>query len=247
VAARQRTTIAGARMSTDRLTLAIDTSTDTGSAALGREGRVLAEIVLGPGTRQSTQLLPGIDFLFSQLGAQPGDLERVVVAGGPGSFTGLRIAAATAKGLVAALGLELLAYSGLLVVAAGTGVQAQPVCALFDARRNEVYAACYRIECANGSAQRIDCLLAPRVDRIDDLLALPELAASVYTGEGALRHADRIAAAGGTVLPAPVAVPRASTLLWLAHVAKDLGSVADPRGWEPDYVRATSAERGLHA
>src|SRR5262245_22327989 len=98
----------------ERLTLALDTSTATGSAALGRDGNLLAEIVLGNGTRQSTQLLPAIDYLMGVLDAQPTDLDRVVVGGGPGSFTGLRISAATAKGLVAALGLELLAYSGLL-------------------------------------------------------------------------------------------------------------------------------------
>jgi tRNA threonylcarbamoyl adenosine modification protein YeaZ len=201
-------------------------------------------------------LLPAIDYLFGVLGAQPADLDRVVVGGGPGSFTGLRIAAATAKGLVAALGLELLAYSGLLAVAAGSGVLARPVCALFDARRHEAYAACYQIDRVNGNidapsseinSHRIECILAPRVDAIDNLLGLPQLEGAVYAGEGALRHADRIEARGGTVLPAPVATPRASTLLWLAQIDARLGCVADPHGWEPDYVRATSAERGLRA
>ncbi len=226
-------------MTAPPLTLAIETSTLLGSVSLGRGDTVLAEIMLGAASRHSEQMLPAIDYLFGIAGASRSQLGRIVVGGGPGSFTGLRIAAATAKGMAAALELELLAYSGLLAVAAGTGVRADAVCALFDARRDEVYAACYRLH--NG----IETIMAPRVDRIDHVLADLESVACVFAGEGALRHAQRIGAREGTVLPVHVGIPRASALLWLAHSCPASGQVKDARHWEPNYLRASGAERGI--
>jgi tRNA threonylcarbamoyladenosine biosynthesis protein TsaB len=72
------------------------------------------------------------------------DIEEVVVGAGPGSFTGVRVAGATAKGLVAALDVPLVAYSSLLALVAGVPATG-PVCGLFDARRGEVYAGCWRV------------------------------------------------------------------------------------------------------
>ena len=178
------------------LTLAVETSTPVGSVALGSGQRLLAEIVIAESARHSELLLPAIDQLFHYAGAAHTQLGRIVVGGGPGSFTGLRVAAATAKGLAAALDLPVLAFPGLLAVAAGTGLHGRVVCTLFDARRNEVYAACYRI------ADRIETIMAPRVDEIEQVLAAVEPASLVFAGDGALRHSQRIAAAGGIVLPA---------------------------------------------
>ena len=221
------------------ISLAIETSTPAGSVALGRGQQLLAEIVLGETSRHSEQLLTAIEQLFHFAAASRSELGRIVVGGGPGSFTGLRIAAATAKGLAAALDLPVLAYSGLLTVAAGTGLREHAVCALFDARRNEVYAASYCI------GTRIETLMAPRVDTIQQILAELDPVGHVFAGDGALRHAELITAAGGIVLPAHLALPRAATLLWLADTQEAQGRVADIRHWEPDYLRASSAERGI--
>lgn len=129
--------------------LALDTSTETGSVAVGRGGRLLAEATLSVGPGHSSALLPAVDWVVRAAGLAPGDLAAVVVGGGPGSFTGLRIAAATAKGMVRALGVPLFAYSGLLAAAAGHWGAGRPVCALFDARRRDVYAGCWRLETQN--------------------------------------------------------------------------------------------------
>src|SRR5690606_1081589 len=123
--------------------LAIDTSTALGSVAVGRGSELLAEIVVGVSTKHSESLLPAIDYALRSAGLEPPDLGAVVVAGGPGSFTGVRVAGATAKGFVRALGVPLFAYSGLLALAAAVAAEG-PVCALFDARRGEVYAGCWR-------------------------------------------------------------------------------------------------------
>jgi tRNA threonylcarbamoyladenosine biosynthesis protein TsaB len=217
------------------LVLAIDTSTSEGSAALAREGRVLGERRFRTREGHSAALLPEIDALVAEAGATPADLTAVVIAAGPGSFTGLRVAAATAKGLVHARGLELYAYSTLLAVAGATDSPA-PVCALLDARRDEVFHALYRI------GEGVEVLAPPSVATIDEVVrASPE--GAVFTGPGAIRHAGRIARERGE---GALAAPRRSTAAVLLELARDLpgdGRVADPPGWEPEYLRASGAER----
>ena len=122
-----------------------------------------------------------------------------------------------------------------MAVAAGCGAPG-PVCALFDARRGQVYAACYEFTDA-GPEER----LAPGAWRVDELIA--ELSGRglrpVFAGEGALVYRAAIAGAlpDACVLPPHLAVPRAASLLWLRQVAPDLGRVDDPESWEPIYVR----------
>ena len=221
--------------------LAIETSTPVGSVALGSAGVLQGEIVLGPGVRHAEALLPAVQQLLKSASARPTDLDRVVVGGGPGSFTGLRIAAATAKGLVHALGLPLYAYSGLLVAAASCGLHHQPVCALFDARRSEVYAACYAL------GVDIETLLEPAVLHIDDLLPLVAPHSAVFAGEGAVKHGALLRDAGAVVLQEQAGVPRASMLLSLLQDYPARGRIDNAALWQPEYLRASSAERGISA
>jgi tRNA threonylcarbamoyladenosine biosynthesis protein TsaB len=224
-----------------KLDLALETSTQVGSVALASGADLLGEMVLGARTRHAEALLPALEHLLGACGATTRDLGRIAVGGGPGSFTGLRVAAATAKGLVHALQVPLHAVSGLLVTAANTGLRDRAVCALFDARRSEVYAGCYRI------AADAHALVQPSVWHLDELLQHIDPRGLVFTGDGALKHEAAILKRGGSVLPAHVAWPRASTLLSLLHDFPDLGQVASPATWEPDYLRAASAERGISA
>ncbi|HEX7119932.1 MAG TPA: tRNA (adenosine(37)-N6)-threonylcarbamoyltransferase complex dimerization subunit type 1 TsaB [Longimicrobiales bacterium] len=221
--------------------LAIDTSTALGSVAVGRGAGLLAEVVVGVSTKHSESLLPAIDFVLHAAGIEAAALGGIVVAGGPGSFTGVRVAGATAKGFARALDVPLFAYSGLLALAAGTGAGAAPVCALFDARRGEVYAGCWRFP-GDGA---VEVVMGPRAASVEDVVRELAPEAPRYVGEGALRYRGRIEAAGGRVAPAHQAVPRAGALLWLADVAPGLGAVAEPRSWEPEYLRAAGAERGV--
>ncbi len=236
--------------------LALDTSTDIGSVAVGEGERLLAEVVLRVGAGHSTALLPAIDFAMRSAGLAPRQLAGVVVGGGPGSFTGLRIGAATAKGMVHALEIPLWSYSGLLAAAAACWGAQRPVCALFDARRRDVYAACYRIgkreeargkrESTASAGAAVEVLLEPMAFSLDALLdrlresdPLP-----LFTGEGAVLHREEIEQQiGAPVAPSQIGIPRASLLLWLQRAAPRLGQVEDPLGWEPAYVRAPGAER----
>ena len=205
--------------------LAIDTSTALGSVAVGRGSELLAEIVVGVSTKHSESLLPAIDYALRSAGLEPPDLGAVVVAGGPGSFTGVRVAGATAKGFVRALGVPL-AYSGLLALAAAAE---GPVCALFDARRGEVYAGCWRFP-GDGA---VEVIMPPTAAPVEEVLTALAGTQPRFVGEGALRYRDAIESAGGRVAPAHQAAPRASALLWLADIAPALGLVAT-RGREPE-------------
>ena len=218
--------------------LALETSTPMGSVAVGGGGRVLAESVLSVRATYSETVLDEAARLLDRAGVRAAELDAVVVGAGPGSFTGVRIAASLAKGLCFANDLPLYAYSSLRGLAASVGCSG--VCALFDARRDEVYAAAFPEGAETGSS------LGPVVLPIEGLLdRLDPMAEWLFAGEGAVLHRRLIEERGGRVLPAHLAVPRASALLWLAETAPEDGEVADRGLWEPRYVRASGAERGV--
>ena len=227
------------------LLLALDSSTSTGSAAVADSDGLRAEVVLRVGASASETLMPAVDRVMTMAGCTPQELDGLVIGGGPGSFTGLRIAAATAKGIAQALGIPIQAYSGLLAAAAGASAAGGEVCALFDARNRDVFVASYRFHPrAGGAGPAVEVVLQPSVLPIDELVTgFGDAALPLFTGDGALLHRARIEDAGGRVAPPHLAFPRASALLWLATVVPELGFVDDPVAWEPDYLRASGAER----
>lgn len=121
--------------------LAFDTSSKALSLAILEDKQVLAETMINIKKNHSITLMPAIDFLMGSLDWTPKDLDRIVVAEGPGSYTGLRIAVATAKTLAHTLNIELVGMSSLLALVPrqkeGLFVP------LMDARRNNVYAGFY--------------------------------------------------------------------------------------------------------
>ena len=221
--------------------LAIETSTQLGSIAIGHGRNVIAEIVLGLRIKQSEALLPAIEYALLSAQLTQSDIARVVVGGGPGSFTGLRVAGATAKAIARALDVPMFAYSGLEVLAASTANAKQSICALFDARRDEVYSACYRFPAFHA----IEVLMPPAPRHIDDVLQRVDVRNMLFVGDGALRHSDMIVAAGGLLAPAHFAVPRAAALLWLSDMAPAHGRIENISEWEPLYLRESGAERAL--
>jgi tRNA threonylcarbamoyladenosine biosynthesis protein TsaB len=219
--------------------VAIETATDFGSVAVGTGSELAGEFVTGSRSRHAESLLPALDFLLRTARVERSALQGVIVGAGPGSFTGVRIAAATARGLACGLDVPLYAYSSLAALVYEAAVDdAGAVCALFDARRGEVYAGCYQLE--NGALRTV---MEPAVLTVEDLVQRLAAVRPRYIGEGAVRYADRLGIAG-----ARAAAPRASTLLRMA--ADDItgaatGRVAAPAGWEPSYLRTSGAERGI--
>jgi tRNA threonylcarbamoyladenosine biosynthesis protein TsaB len=219
--------------------VAIETATDIGSVALGRSTELVGEVTIGVRTRHAESVLPALEFLLRSARLERAAIRGIVVGAGPGSFTGVRVAAATARGLAAGLGVPLYAYSSLAALALQAPA-GRPVCALFDARRGEVYAACYESEPGSDALRAV---LEPAVLSVESVVQRLAGVDPLYVGAGAERYAAEL----GISRPRPL-VPRASALLRLAAAdaaAGGDGRVAELAGWEPAYLRASGAERGV--
>jgi tRNA threonylcarbamoyladenosine biosynthesis protein TsaB len=192
-----------------------------------------------------------VDEALEEAGVSMGELAGVVVGQGPGSFTGVRVAAATAKGLAHALRIPLWPVSSLAAAAVGpgwdedgakAGDEDDPESAgavryvLFDARGERIYAACYRV-----GPSSVAALVPPRTGTLGQILTPPPPAGAVFAGTGARRHRERIVAAGFTVAPAPCGDPGAVGLLRWLGLDRGSAPADDPGLWEPTYLRPGSA------
>jgi tRNA threonylcarbamoyladenosine biosynthesis protein TsaB len=213
----------------------MDTSGPRGSVALGADGAVLAEALLEGSAEQAARLLPAIDRVLGEAGVARTALGGLVVGEGPGSFTGVRVAAATAKGLAAALRLPLWAVSSL--AAAALASDAGPVrYALFDARADRVYGACFAV-----GVDRVRTLVSPHPGTVRDVLDGTVPAGAVFVGDAAERHRRLIERAGFSVSPNGAGASLARGLLRYVALNAAAPAVSDVGSWEPAYVRASSA------
>ena len=220
------------------LILAFESSARPASAALVRDGRLLAQSLQCSALTHSRTLLPMAEDLLKNTGVKLEELDAIAVAHGPGSFTGIRIGVSTVKGLawacdkpcVGVSTLESMAWHGL---AAG-GL----VCPVMDARRSQVYNALFEIR--DGAPQRLT---------EDRPLSLEELAAELrerggspfLVGDGAALTARFLEKAGLPFRMAP------ENLLWqsawgVAMAARD-NTPGDSQSLLPVYLRLSQAER----
>lgn len=122
--------------------VAIDTSTKQLSVALSDGTQIIAEASYVTSLNHATKLMPLLERLMQEANWSPKELTRIVVADGPGSYTGLRIGATTAKTLAYTLGIELVAVSTLELMATSTGRTGRVV-AIQDARRGTGFVGMY--------------------------------------------------------------------------------------------------------
>src|SRR5690625_7700821 len=124
-------------------TLAIDTSNQVLGVALMKEHEVIGELVTNIAKNHSIRLMPAIDELLKELEVSPEQLEKIIVAKGPGSYTGVRIGLTTAKTLAWALNIPIIGVSSLKSLAYQGRFYNSVVCPFFDARRGLVYTGLY--------------------------------------------------------------------------------------------------------
>ena len=218
------------------MVLAFDTSGPVGSVAVAQGAEVLARGVMTRQAGHAALLIPTIDDVLEDAGVDRDEVALVVVGEGPGSFTGVRVAAATAKGLGRALGVPVRAVSSL--AAAAFAADAGPIrYALFDARAERVYGACWGV-----GSDHCEELVSPLAGELRDLLADDVPPGAVFVGDAARKHRALIEAAGYPVVEPDRERPYADGLV--AFAARVVGGPVDDLGaWEPAYVRASSAER----
>jgi len=195
------------------LTLAFDTATNVATSALLEDGDLLGERAGTP-----KRLLEDVDELLTSADAEPGELERIVVGIGPGSFTSLRMGLAASRTLAFALDAQVAGVSTLEALAAGAPA-ALPV---IDARRREVFTLIDGEPVATPPAELGTGLLQGRT----------------CVGDGAVRYRDVLEAAGARVPPddSELHIPRASVH---ARLAREFGPAELV---EPIYVRVPDAD-----
>jgi tRNA threonylcarbamoyladenosine biosynthesis protein TsaB len=123
--------------------LGIDTSTKLGSIALSQDDVIVAEGGLDVSLATAETILPTIDKLLTNINWKIKDLNGIAIAIGPGSFTGLRVGLATAKGLALANSIPIVSVSSLRVLALNAGDIKQNIVPMLDARKEEVYVAVF--------------------------------------------------------------------------------------------------------
>ena len=218
--------------------LALDTSTLTASVALVEDDTVLAAGAVD--TRQgaaSERLMPLVADVLARAGVSPRDLDAVAVGAGPGSFTGLRIGMATAKGIAFAAGIPLWAVSSLAALALGAVRRGAtgPVLAVLDARRGELYAGLFAPDLTPLAPERV---LSPAA-LATEITNLTTVQCTVVRLVGDALDVYRTELAGiGTAM----AEPRTPGAVEVAALAL-AGSREDVLGTgAPTYIRPSEAE-----
>lgn len=138
------------------LILAFETSAKAASTALLEDGKLLGEIYQNTGLTHSQTIMVMAQDLLRQCGKTVSDLTGLGVANGPGSFTGIRIGVAAAKGFAWGGSLPCCGVSTLAAMAVSLGVWNGFVCPVMDARRSQVYNALFRVDCGKYTRIRED-------------------------------------------------------------------------------------------
>lgn len=223
--------------------LAIDSSGMTASCAVATEDKVLAEFNVNNKKTHSQTLLPMIDTLKKTLELNINDIDAIAVSKGPGSFTGLRIGSATAKGIALAIDKPIIEVSSLEAMAYQIFASDAVICPMMDARREQVYTGIFEYDEQSFKRLSKDRPLAV-TEIIEEINQIGRK--TVFLGDGVPVY-ENIIKENLTVpyLFAPAACnrQRAAALAGLAFEYANRGLYTDPDMHRPEYLRLSQAER----
>jgi tRNA threonylcarbamoyladenosine biosynthesis protein TsaB len=220
--------------------LALETATTCGSLALVAEDRCLAEFSLNASSSHSRRLLAGIDWLLAQCELSWPQIGAIAVGLGPGSFTGLRIALSTAKGLCMATGKPLIGLGTLDGLAGQFPFSSLPICPVVDARKNEIYTALYRCN-EQGMPEKTTGPMVIKPQRLQEFITTPTL----LVGDGLPLYGRMLKELLGELAllaPTEICFARAASIGSAAWHLFRQGTFLDPATAVPIYVRASDAE-----
>ena len=222
--------------------LGIESSSLVASAAVVENEVTLAEYTVNYKKTHSQTLLPMIDEMMRLLDMEPSAVDAIAVSGGPGSFTGLRIGSATAKGLGLALKKPLIHVPTLDAMAYGLFGASGLICPMMDARRQQVYTGIYRFE------ERFEIVMEQSALAVADLAerlnALGERV--IFRGDGVPVYEKQLAetlTVPYCFAPAHVNRQRAASVAALGAVYFAEGKTETAAEHKPDYLRKSQAER----
>ena len=229
--------------------LAIESSGKTAGTAFYEDGTLISESYINSKLTHSKTLLPMVESMLKCLGLSVKDMDAVAVSAGPGSFTGLRIGAATAKGLSLAYDLPVVPVSSLMALARNMIFADALICPVMDARRGEVYGACYEVSMESGE-------LFPRISdvamEIGEFLSKVKALIgetgkkAVFLGDGVPVHKELIEerlAQSALFAPDELLLQRAGSVAILGAALFAKGETVSSDDFVPRYCRIPLAQK----
>lgn len=223
-----------------RRVIAIETSSRHGSVAAAQDRGNVQQINLTADRRHTSELLPAVRSLCKGMEWDVSDISAVYFSRGPGSFTGLRVAATVARMLQWSLGCQVVAVPTMEVIARNTQAWdnlPRRIAVILDAKRGQVFGALF---------ERLDS---------DELNTIEEAAlrdpgewfatigaSFCVIGEGISQHCEACAAAGAAMLDEPFWLPSAANVIAIGDHMLDRGEVCRPADITPLYIRRPEAE-----
>lgn len=232
--------------------LSIESSGLTAGCAYTEDGVLKSEYYINNRLTHSATLLPMIRDMLKLLGVEIGELDAVAVSSGPGSFTGLRIGAATAKGLTLAFDIPVVKVSSLKGLAVLLPVKDTLICPVMDARRGEVYGAAYLCRASESGDLQYEQMIPDSALPIEDyLLKVADILkendiSCCFTGDGVPVHRalirERLKDAV-SFAPEGLSKQRAMGIASLAESELKKGNTVSSDDLVPDYLRRPLAEK----
>ena len=223
--------------------LALDSSGLVASVALVQDENLLAEYTVNYKKTHSQTLLPMLDEIARMIELDLETVDAIAVAAGPGSFTGLRIGSATAKGLGLALKKPLIAVPTVEALAYNLYDVPGLVCPIMDARRNQVYTGMYRFE--NHRMVTVKDQMAIGVEALaQELNTLGEQV--TFLGDGVAVYKDllmQLLRIPFSFAPVHLNKQRAGAVAALGEIYFAEGKTESAREHQPEYLRVSQAER----
>ena len=242
-------------MTKETLILAVETSSRIGSVAIALGGKMLAETTFSGSLRHSAEIFPAISSLLDRFGRKPDQIEHIYISGGPGSFTGLRIATTVAKTMHLANGAKIVTVDTLDVIAANAinltaedtflnyelpATGHEKVAPILDAKRGQFFIAVYDRDKRQGTTDGIWRKVLP-----DSLMSAEQFLAEYagkeepirLLGDGLVYYKDRFQADGIRFFDEKYWSPRAGKVHLLGRQMALKGQFADPLTLTPNYLR----------
>lgn len=223
--------------------LALDSSGLVASVAVAEDGNFLGEYTINYKKTHSQTLLPMLDEVARMIELDLASVDVIAVAAGPGSFTGLRIGAATAKGLALALDKKIVSVPTVDALAYNAWNCQGVICPLMDARRQQTYTGLYTFE--DGA---MNTLLPQCVVQIEEIIAkVNEIGQkAVFLGDGVpvfKEYIEQNCTVPYMFAPLHCNRQRAASVAALGEILYEQGKAEDAAEHKPDYLRLSQAER----
>lgn len=223
--------------------LAIDGSGVAAGVAILEDEKIVAEYTINYKLTHSHTLMPMINEICTMIKEDLSTIDAIGVTSGPGSFTGLRISAGTAKGMALGLNIPIVGIPTLDAIAHNIPYTNHIICPIMDARRNHVYTAMYKWE-DDVLVRLTEHLVIPMVDVVE--MAKAYQGKIIFMGDGIEVYKEIINEELGEKVyfaPPSLRLQRASTIAILAMEKFKAGESVSHMEFAPTYLRPSQAER----